>query len=147
LTKAFDCVNHDILIAKLEHYGIQDITLNWFKSYLIDRKQRIKISVNENQTHYSIWETVKQGVPQGSVLGPLLFTIYINDLPMSVTHDSKAILFADDTSVLVTDKDFTKFKQKMNLALMSLDQWFTANQLVLNITKTNLDRRLQYMHP
>ena len=147
MTKAFDCVNHDILIAKLEHYGIQDITLNWFKSYLIDRKQRIKISVNENQTHYSIWETVKQGVPQGSVLGPLLFTIYINDLPMSVTHDSKAILFADDTSVLVTDKDFTKFKQKMNLALMSLDQWFTANQLVLNITKTNLDRRLQYMHP
>jgi len=106
-----DCVNHDILIAKLEHCGIQDVNLNWFKSYLIDRKQRIKISVNKNQTHYSTWETVKQGVPQGSVLGPLLFTMYINDLPVSVTHDSKAILFADDTSVLVTDKDFTKFKQ------------------------------------
>ena len=54
---------------------------------------------------------------------------------MSVTQGSKAILFADDTSVLVTDKDYTRFKQKMNLALMSLDQWFTANQLVLNITK------------
>jgi len=57
---------------------------------------------------------------------------------MSVTLDSKSILFADDTSVLVTDKDFTKFKQKMNLALMILDQWFIANQLVLNITKTNV---------
>jgi len=62
----------------------------------------------------------------------------VNDLPKSVTHDFKAILFADDTSVLVTDKDYTKFKQKINLALMSLDRWFTANQLVLNVTKTNV---------
>jgi len=69
------------------------------------------------------------------MLGPLLFIMYINHLPMSVTQGSKAILFADDTGVLVTDKDYTRFKQKMNLALMSLDQWFTANQLVLNITK------------
>jgi len=57
---------------------------------------------------------------------------------MSVTQGSKAILFADDTNVLVTDKDYTRFKQKMNLALTSLDQWFSANQLVLNITKTNV---------
>jgi hypothetical protein len=138
LTKDFDCVNHDILIAKLEHYGIQETTLNWFKSYLINRKQRTKISINGNQTYYSTWGTVKQGMPQGSVLGPLLFIIYINELPMSVPHDSKAILFADDTSVLVTDKDHTSFKQKMNSTLTSLDQWVTTNQLVLNITKTNI---------
>jgi hypothetical protein len=140
LTKTFDCVNHDILVVKLEHYGIQATTLKWFKSYLMDRKERVKINVNVNQTHYSTWETVKPGVPQGSVLRPLLFTLYINDLPNSVTHDSKVIHFADDTSVLVTDKDCTKFKQKMNLALMSLDRWFTVNRLMLNITKTKCNK-------
>ena len=114
LTKAFDCVNHGLLMAKLEHYGMQDVTYNWLKSYLIGRKQRVKINGNENQIHYYTWEIVKWGVPQGSVLEPLLFTVYVNDLPRSVTHDSEAILFADDTSVLVKDKDYTNFKQKMN---------------------------------
>jgi hypothetical protein len=110
LTKAFDSINHNILIAKLENYGIQEATLNWFKSYPINRKQRTKITINKFQTHYSTWETVKQGVPQGSVLVPLLFIMYINNLPMSVTHDSKAMLFADDTTVLVSDKYYTSFK-------------------------------------
>jgi len=150
LTKAFDCVNHDILIAKLEHYGIQDAALNWFKSYWIDRKQSIKINVNRNQTHSSTCGTVKQGVPQGTVLGPLLFIMYINDLPKSISHDFNITLFADDTSVLVTDKDYTKFKQKMNSVLTSLGRWFTANQLMLNITKTSVIKftpKLQYTYP
>ena len=93
LKKAFDCVNHDILIKKLSHIGCRGTTLNWFKSYLTNRKQTCKV----NQTT-SKCRTIRCGVPQGSDLGPILFLIYINDLP-NCLKTTTASMFADDTNL------------------------------------------------
>ena len=95
LKKAFDTVNHTILISKLYKYGIRGNLLQWFKSYLENRKQFVQIHTSKSNT-----ETVTCGVPQGSILGPLLFILYINDLS-NVTDALFPILFADDTSVYI----------------------------------------------
>ena len=105
LQKAFDTVNHDILLMKLEHYGIRGISLEWFKSYLPDRKQYV--SVNGSNSSFC---NVTCGALQGSVLGPLLFLIYINDLP----HASSKLafnLFADDTNIYYESVNLTCFKK------------------------------------
>ena len=76
LAKAFDCVNHEILLLKLQHYGIQGVNADWIRWYLSNRKQRVQLKTNIAHSYYSSWETVKHGVPQGSGLAPLLFIIY-----------------------------------------------------------------------
>ena len=94
LQKAFNTVNHEILLKKLEHYGIRGTSNSWFKSYLDNRKQLVSLNGDESKT-----QVMKHGVPQGSVLGPLLFIIYINDLHNAVRY-SQSYHFANDTHLL-----------------------------------------------
>ena len=97
LKKVFDCVDHEILLTKMYNYGISNKELKLITSYLQDRNQRVIIS--SRSKYCSEWESIKQGVPRGSVLGPLLFLIYINDLPQMINTLADPILFADDTSM------------------------------------------------
>ena len=99
LSKAFDTVNHQILLNKLEHYGFRGITLQWIKNYLKDRKQFVKY-----KTVTSEYRTIRCGVPKRSILGPLLFLIYINDIAQ-ISNLLNFILYADDTSAFIEDKD------------------------------------------
>ena len=99
LSKAFDTIDHKMLLHKLEFYGVRGLALNWFQSYLTDRKQYVLYYNNvQSQTL-----DITCGVPQGSVLGPLLFLVYVNDIANCLTH-SKLISFADDTTVFFSSK-------------------------------------------
>ena len=131
LKKAFDTVNHKILLSKLEHYGIRGNLLSWFESYLTDRKQFVSFN-GENSDP----KDILCGVPQGSVLGPLLFLIYINDLP-NVSDKLKFYLFADDTNIYFESSDLKVLEKVINEELKHLSLWLKVNRLALNISKTN----------
>ena len=132
LQKAFDTVNHDILTSKLHHYGIRGTSNNWFKSYLSERTQFVSIQGFSSDT-----EKVKHGVPQGSVLGPLLFLLYINDLHKSIAF-SKVYHFADDTNLLNINSSPKAIQKQVNIDLKLLYKWLLANKISLNCAKTEI---------
>ena len=131
LKKAFDCCDHSILLSKLEKYGVRGTELLWFKSYLSDRKQFVSLNGKN-----SLLTNVLLGVPQGSILGPLLFLLYINDLPIS----SKlfALLFADDTTLLASSDSVESLVNFVNVEFKKICDFFRANKLMLHPDKTKI---------
>ena len=134
LSKAFATLDHKILLQKLYKYGIRGICLDWFNSYLEKREMRSKCTVNDNLA-YSNYYDMGYGTPQGSCLGPLLFLVFINDIHTSITFSS-TILFADDTTLLHSHRNLRYLKWCIEEDLKNLMDWFKANQLTMNMDKT-----------
>jgi len=131
LSKAFDTLNHSILLTKLEHAGIRGIANELIKDYLSHRFQRVFYN-NVLSTPMA----VTCGVPQGSILGPLLFLVYINDIHRS-SSIMKFILFADDTTLLASNKSLSALMNLVNEELHVINEWLKTNKLSLNIAKTH----------
>ena len=132
LRKAFDAVDHSILLSKLQKYGVRGNAYKWFSSYLADRSQTVCYhfisSINDCLT--------SREVPQGSVLGPLLFSLYVNDFHNCLKHCS-SFMFADDTSVFLSKKSVANLQAKGSAELLNIDTWLASNKLSLNIEKNN----------
>ena len=129
--KAFDTVDHGILLAKLHKYGEQDIALLWFQDYLTNRMQYVTYNSIKSEP-----KMIDCGVPQGSILGPFIFLLYINDLS-TVSVPCFSILFADDTNMFITGKDIQDMCDRLNEDLVKIQEWLCCNKLSLNILETH----------
>ena len=130
LKKAFDTVDHQILIQKLAHYGIRSSELIWFKSYLSNRSQFTRVNGVDSKV-----QNIGIGVPQGSCLGPLLFLLYINDLPKTI-NNANVCMYADDTSLSYQNHSMRQLNRVLNQDLKALHNWLRGNKLSLNVAKT-----------
>ena len=134
LSKAFDCMDHSLLLAKLHAYGLSKNALLLIRSYLSNRKQRVGLD-----HEYSSWLDLEIGVPQGSILGPLLFNLFINDLLLSYTEkDVEICNYADDNTLYASGKSLTEIKLKLTNSLMFVSSWFSKNGFKLNADKCKL---------
>jgi hypothetical protein len=124
------------LILKLECYGVKGFVLNWLKSYLRNRKQRVVLQFVNSPNLLSDWEIGRHGVPKGSVLGPLQFNMY--DFPCIINKVSYTILCAHDTNILVSSSDLNELNSKLNSVLPCIFKWFKNNQLVCSLNKTRI---------
>ena len=141
LSKAFDSLQYDKLFRKMVSLGFQDNTLNWFKDYLTGRRQCVDIDGEQSE-----WLDVKLGVPQGSILGPILFLIYVNDINKCNEHADYA-KFADNTTILTSGTTLEIATSRMNKSLERVDRWFKRNKLNLNPSKTRYMICLLYTSP
>jgi hypothetical protein len=132
--KAFDCVNHDILLPKLEFYGVVGKANALIKSSLSDRYQRVV--VNKGLVS-SDWGKIKNGVPQGSILGPLLFLLYINDLPNTISNKSKPVPFSDNTSIIIANARSADYEISISIIFKTINDLFRDNLLTMNFEKTH----------
>lgn len=137
LSKAYDTIDHQLLLFKLDRCGIRGPSLQWFRSYLSSRQQRVEVTKNGSRYESSI-QPVKMGIPQGSIVGPVLFVVFLNDLSTIITNDDCFMTnYADDTSLLVRAALYPDIIAVASRLLESASNWFSDNRMILNGTKTD----------